>query len=250
MSDRPSPFLEITSPDGRRVVAPLTRVRTTIGRFPPPENDIALQPDPYRLVSRERQCMVEHHGSNWYVVCDGHNRNPTFLSRGAGLCVVQDQLPLADGNQIYIQGGLSETGAPLFWKCLFRDPDGTQPGRAAPYLEYQESSSMLFKVTGEVREHIRLSPREDKLMRYMFKRNQEHHPAPALICVEDLKQAVWGEQGHLYDGQPLHKLVASIRDKIEVDPDLPQFLRNEHGRGYLLSPHLLPPLPEDGREGD
>ena len=133
--DPKEPYLEIVPPaGGEPMVVPLTKPRIIIGRDPA-YNDVALHPDPHRLIKREGQCFLERQGTYWYVGNDG-SLNPTLLSRGGRLWHVQGKVLLTDGSRIYVQGGQTETGEPLFWKCRFHDPEGTQPGQMAPYLAY------------------------------------------------------------------------------------------------------------------
>lgn len=237
------PFLEITGPDGEHLVAPLTKTRITIGRDPS-RNDIALQPDPQRLVSREEHCFCEQRGSYWYIGSNGSSRNPTLLSRGGSLSLVQSTILLTDGSRIYIQGRLTEAGELLFWKCRFRDPEGTQPGQVASYLAYEWRSHKLFRVVGEVSEVIPLPPREDRLVRCLWARNEEHH-APSVVSAPELMQAVWGTEASTYASQDLHKLVSFIREKVEIDPEKPRFLQNDRGKGYVLDAFPLPEIKEE-----
>jgi DNA-binding winged helix-turn-helix (wHTH) protein len=242
--DPTEPYIEILPPeDGEPMVVPLTKTRITMGRDPSC-NDIALQPDPQRLVSREEHCFFEQRGSYWYIGSNGSSRNPTLLSRGGGLCFVQSTVPLTDGNRIYIQGKLTETGEPLFWKCRFRDPQGTQPGQVAPYLAYEWRSHKLFRVVGGVSEVVHLPPREDRLMQCLWARNEENH-SPSVVAVSELMQAVWGEEASSHSSSELHKLVSFIREKIELDPEKPRFLQNDRGKGYFLDAFPLPVIPEE-----
>lgn len=238
--DPTEPFLEITGPDGEHMVAPLTKTRITIGRDPS-RNDIALQPDPQRLVSREEHCFFEQRGSYWYIGSNGSSRNPTLLSRGGSLSLVQGTMLLTDGSRIYIQGKLTETSEPLFWKCRFRDPEGTQPGQVAPYLAYEWRSHKLFRVVGGVSEAVHLPPREDRLIQCLWSRNEERH-SPSVVSVSELMQAVWGEEALSHSSQELHKLVSFLREKIELDPEKPRFLQNDRGKGYVLDAFPLPEI--------
>ncbi|HEU5379295.1 MAG TPA: winged helix-turn-helix domain-containing protein [Ktedonobacteraceae bacterium] len=243
MRDPNEPWLDITGPDGEQMMIPLTKARLTIGRWPPPANDIAL-PDPLCLIKREGQCFLEQQGSYWYIGSDGTSRNPTRLSRGGSLCVVQGRVLLTDGSQIYIQGKRTESSDPLFWKCRFRDPEGTQPGQVAPYLAYEWRSHQLFRVVGGVSDVIHLSPHEDRLFQCLWTRNEEHH-APSLVSVADLMHAVWGEEALSHVPPELHRLVSSLREKIELEPDRPRFLCNVRGKGYVLDSFPLPEIPEE-----
>ncbi|HEU5375943.1 MAG TPA: FHA domain-containing protein [Ktedonobacteraceae bacterium] len=243
MSDAKESYLDITGPNGEQMEFPLGKDYITIGRLPPPVNDLALQPDPQRLVSREAHCVIEQQGSYWYVSANGSSRNPTFLSRGGSLCQVQSPTLLTDGSRIYIQGRFTETSEPLFWKCCFRDPQGTQPGQVAPYLAYEQRSHRLFRVVGGVNEVIQLSPHEDRLFQCLWTRNEEQH-APSLVSVPELRDAVWGTEASTHALPELHKLLSSLHKKIELDPEKPRFLRNSRGKGYLLNACPLPEIPD------
>ncbi len=242
------PLLQICGLGSLPMIVPLTKARTTIGRSSPPANDIALQPDPHRYVTREIHCFLDYQKSRgWYIVANG--MNPTFLLRqGASLRSIQGRALLADGDKICIQGGLSETGDPLFWELLFRDPEGTQPTPAdlsSAHLEYEEDQGRLFKVKGEARERINLRPQEDKLIRLMLTRNKSNNGIPVLIPISDLKVAVWDEDATTHGSDELHKLMFSLRQKLDATSKV-SFLVNEPKRGYLLDTHPL--LWENQRE--
>jgi hypothetical protein len=59
---------------------PLSDPRVTVGRLPD-ANDIALQPDPERFVTRAAHCTLERDGGQWFLV-DGGSVNGTFVRRG------------------------------------------------------------------------------------------------------------------------------------------------------------------------
>ena len=58
----------------------LSGARASVGRLPE-LNDIGLQPDPQRVVSRAGHCTFEREGRVWFVA-DGGSVNGTFLRRG------------------------------------------------------------------------------------------------------------------------------------------------------------------------
>lgn len=245
--DPTGPYLEIFPPaGGEPQVVSLTKVRITIGRDPL-YNDIALQPDTHRLVSREEHCFLEQQGTSWYVGSSGSKRNPTLLKREGTLYFVQNNVLLTDGSQIYIQGGRTETGEPLFWRCQFHDPEGTQPGQVIAYLAYEWRSHQLFRVMRGVSEAIHLSPREDRLFQCLWAHNEEFH-APSLVSITELMHAVWEKNASTHVSQELHQLISSLREKIELDPDKPRFLRNKPGQGYVLDAFPLPEIHEEVNE--
>jgi hypothetical protein len=166
-------------------------------------------------------------------------KTPPWLRRGTGTerREVQGQALLTDGDSFYIQGGLSASSDPLDWQFLFHDPEGTQATHSTPYpahLEYD--GGRLFKVEGETRHHIALRSQEDKLIRYMLRRNQQNHDVPVLIPVSSLMRSVWDEDQERAEHEPqeLHRLIFTLRHKLEANPQAPLFLVNERGLGYLL----------------
>ena len=71
----------VSDPTGAELgTIPLTGERVTVGRLPE-VNDIALQPDPERLVTREAHCTLEREGAHWFLV-DGGSLNGTYPSAG------------------------------------------------------------------------------------------------------------------------------------------------------------------------
>jgi DNA-binding winged helix-turn-helix (wHTH) protein len=242
--ERSLPYLEVLDPEGKsQQLVVLTNTRTTIGRFEPPVNDIALLPDPQRYVTREVHCYIERsgtQGTKWYVVSNG--KNPTFIDQGSGIGPVRGKALLEDGDTIAIQAGLTDAGERFYWKLKFHDPEETVLGYETSRLEYDDNNGRLFKMLGKDRKRIKLSPREDKLISYMFARNQENHQIPTLITLSDLMQAVWEEEAPSHTPTELHKLIKMLRQNLEDNPEHPLFLLNERGRGYILDPS---PIPEE-----
>jgi two-component system KDP operon response regulator KdpE len=90
-------------------------------------------------------------------------------------------------------------------------------------------------------QEIRLSRREYDLLRFMA----EH--AGKVITHSQLLTAVWGE-AHRNDVEYLRVYVRQLRQKLEDDPQQPQFLQTEPGVGYRLRLLESAPgrLPSDG----
>ncbi len=142
--DPARPIIEIIRPDGQPWKNHhLTKDCTTIGRYSE-LNDIALQPDPQRYVTRKKHCSIERQGSNWYVV--QHGKNALMVERDEeDLHLVQDKALLSDGSRIYIRGWSSETGTLQFWKLFFRDAEETQATDSVAYLDYEDISGQVVK---------------------------------------------------------------------------------------------------------
>src|SRR5215471_3337047 len=96
--------------------------RTTVGRLPD-VNDIALQPDPGKLVTRAGHCAFERDGSAWVVV-DGGSVNGTFLRRGGDLRRVAGRTALRDGDVVCVLAAVDASGGRSFFELAFHaDPD-------------------------------------------------------------------------------------------------------------------------------
>ncbi len=61
------PYLLIKGPDGQKDKVYLTEEQMTIGRFAE-FNDIALEPDPQQLISRQAHCALERAAGGWWIV--------------------------------------------------------------------------------------------------------------------------------------------------------------------------------------
>src|SRR5215210_3655291 len=91
----------VVGPDGARLgTVMLSGRHVTVGRLPG-ANEIVLQPDPDRLVTRIAHCTLERDGARWFVV-DGGSVNGTFLRRQGVLQRVTDRTALHDGDGICV----------------------------------------------------------------------------------------------------------------------------------------------------
>src|SRR5207244_9533795 len=107
---------------------------------------------------------------------------------------------------------------------LRRRPSGAQPGGEA----YRFGGVVVdFRQASVTRggEPVDLSAREFKLLRHFI----EHRGAT--LSRDELLSDVWG-----YDEMPLTRTVdvhvAGLRQKIETNPKLPEYLLTVHGLGY------------------
>ena len=229
-------FVDIKSPDGQEFSIELVKDRTTIGRSEG-SNDLALQPDPQRLVTRRTHCTIERDPEGWWVV-DNHSVNGTFVQKGQDMEVVNGRAPIMDGDTICILGRLTEAEDPIYWTLTFRDPLKTQHvgGMLRPmYLEYDWIQAKLFVVDGSHRQEVQgLRPQEHKLIRYMARRNQANNNVPVMCTYEELITAMWDEESYGHTRNDIIHLVWELRQKIEPDPKDPQFLQTERGLGYRL----------------
>src|SRR5262249_42349707 len=104
----------------------LTGARLTVGRLPD-ENDVALAPDPQRLVSRVAHCVFEREGSGW-LVADGGGVNGTFLRRGGRLDRVSGRVPLRDGDVVCVLAATDEDEGRRYFELAFHS--GAQDSEA------------------------------------------------------------------------------------------------------------------------
>src|SRR5262245_2428438 len=95
-SPTPFPQLKVRGPGGQTFVVELCTERLSIGRVPG-WNDVALEPDPECLISRQAHCRVERSDGSWWVV-DNQSVNGTFLRRGGRMDPVRARTPLAEGD--------------------------------------------------------------------------------------------------------------------------------------------------------
>lgn len=229
------PFLAVRGPDGQQFTVELAQDRVTIG-YGATINDVALDPDPQRLISRKVHCALERDALGWWVLDNG-SRNGTFLRRGAEMEQVRGRALLSEEDAICILGLLTEAGEPRYWELTFRDPLGTKPAGQAPrvaFLEYDWIQARLFLVESASRQEIReLRPQEHKLIRYMDGRNRANAYAPVMCTYEEIYEVLWGTEP-LHTKGDINKLFHELRQKLEPDPSIPQFLETIKGLGYRL----------------
>ena len=231
------PYVVVASPDGEERTVELGDNRLTIGRLPE-LNNVALDPDPQLLVTRQVHCLVEWENGDWWVGDNG-SVNGTFLRRRQReeLERVQGRTPITDGDTICILGLLAETGEPRYWSLAFHDPLMTRPVAAllpVLCLDYDWAQAKLYRTEGTTRQEISgLRPQEHKLIRYMVQRNEANGGAPVLCSYEELIAGLWGEEA-LHTRDEIASLVWRLRQKIEPDKANPRLLETEAGLGYRL----------------
>lgn len=240
-----NPTLKIRSPDGAQSEHPIVKDRLTIGRLPD-LNDVALEPDPDRLVTRKVHCSIKRDAGRWWIV-DSEGVNPTLVCRGDSMEEVSRRAALADGDVILIRGGRDDLEQPQYWELTFLDPFGTQQAggvRRPMCLEYDPVQASLFRVEGSHREEIRnLEPQEHKLIRYMDKRNRDEGNVPVMCPNEDLIELLWPDpEKTVGTQQSLNTVVHRLRKKIETEGEEPRFLVTVPRMGYKLVTNS-PPQP-------
>jgi hypothetical protein len=228
------PSIVVCSPDRKRRRVRLKTERVTIGRLRD-MNDVALTPDPQKLVTRQIHCLIEREDGAWWVVDNG-SVNGTFVMKGSDLKMVQGRAPLTDGDSIHILGALSKEGEPRYWELTFIDPLKTQIVEALPRrtcLKYDWTQAKLLLVERSRRTEIDLRPQEHKLVRYMVQRNDSNGGVPVMCTHGELIEAVWGQRTH-HGAEDLNHLIWQIRKKIPSRDQAIELFDVERAMGYRL----------------
>jgi len=242
--------VRITSPDGQRSTYDLDAHRTMIGRATPDSvPELALGPDPYRLVSRVH-CILECSEGTW-LVTDNASDNGTMLRRNGEMIRVLGTSVLQHGDTIFVLGDITTDGQPRYWKLKFDDPFRTEPAPQAqallpptvdptPHLVYDWIQMKVYRVEQTDRTEITgLSPQAHKLIRYMADLSRINNGSPVACSHTELIHMMWGRpaewpKDRIYDETNLRNIVNAARKRIERDPGNPRLLQTERNIGYRL----------------
>jgi hypothetical protein len=229
------PFLDVRGPDGIAFQVALAKDRVTIGRLPE-INDIALEPDPQRLITRSAHCVLERDRGTWFIVDNGSS-NRTFVRHSSTVKLVDARFLLADGDVIRLLARVDGKNESEYWELTFRDPQKTTHVTdpvATTVLQYDATQARLFRVTGPNRTEIgNLRPQEHRLVRYMAQRNRDSGNATVMCSYEELIQAVWGDE-HGHTETEINHLVWELRRKIEANGGDRGYFQAVRGLGYRL----------------
>lgn len=248
--------LEIRSPVGVESTVPLRAASQVIGRpVPGHRPEVPLEPDPARYVGRSH-ATVEFRGGRWVLV-DGGTVNGTVLHRAGVFHRLEDEIWLADADEILVLADVGPTGEPVYWRLIFRDPQATRRGRLAavtapatpddpPSLEYEWSAARVYRWADGVRTEITdLRPRAHELVRHMAARAAELR-SPVVVCTHDeLLQALFGDRStwsydRAHTEQDIREVVSDVRKAVEPDRAHPVILQTVRGMGYRLVARLEP----------
>jgi DNA-binding winged helix-turn-helix (wHTH) protein len=233
--------LVVHGPDGAHIAdLELSGSRVTVGRLP--ENDVVLQPDPDRLVTRSAHCTLERDGARWVVV-DGGSVNGTFVRRGGELRRVEGRAALRDGDVVCVVATIEEADQRRYFELAFTAPGDSQATRpvpesaafaadAAECLSYDAEAARLVLVRGGERHELQIRAQAHRLVRFMAERNAAAGGTPVLCTHEELMHAVWGDE-------PMHTRVELARLMWELRKKLEPFgaghlIENERRLGYRL----------------
>jgi hypothetical protein len=226
MESRSAISVVVSVLEGEPKEVELSGDRLTVGRLPE-VNDIALEPDPELLVTREAHCTFEREGAHWFVV-DGGSVNGTFLRRRGELEQITERTPLHDGDVVCV---LASVKTQRFFELAFHSAGDSQATRPAlrtqgDCLSYDPEEARLVLVRGAERHEIEIRAQAHKLVGYMAER------APALCTHDELMNAVWGDEP-MHSREELAKLIWELRKKLEP-LGAEDLVENERRRGYRL----------------
>ena len=229
----------VSGPNGSKSsTVALSGGRATVGRLPD-VNDIALQPDPEKLVTRAGHCSFEREGSAWFVV-DGGSVNGTYLRRRGEIERVTARMPLQDGDAICVLASVDPAGETRYFELVFHATVDTQATRAVvpppagdddACLDYDATAARLVLVRNRERHELRIRAQAHRLVAYMAGRNGDAGE-PVLCTHDELMHAVWGDEP-LHSREELAKLVWELRKKLEPF-GAGELIENERRLGYRL----------------
>jgi DNA-binding winged helix-turn-helix (wHTH) protein len=239
-------YLHVTREDQSELDVQLNKVCTSIGRSQ--ESDIRIYITEEHLCVSRVHCTIELEGAICWI--KNKSSNAPFLRQKQGQKFqVNQQMRLQDGDVFFIHAGFDQAKRARYWQFEYHDSHATTPTHMAPYLEFTTQPDEVFKVTGNTRILILLSPIESKIISYMRVRNEKNNGRPALVLSEELIRFIW--QGPNSEGRDLYKYISSLRKKLQIDaPDVKNsvFIQTIHTRGYKLVTHPVPALPGDSLE--
>jgi hypothetical protein len=226
MESRSGASVDVSAPEDEPATVELSGERMTVGRLPA-LNDIALEPDPELLVTREAHLTLEREGAHWFVV-DGGSVNGTFLRRRGELHQVTERTALHDGDVVCVLAAVEEQ---RFFELAFHlagDSQATRPAlrTMGDCLSYEPQEARLVLIKGSERHEIEIRAQAHKLVRYMADRS------PALCTHDELMEAVWGDEP-MHSREELAKLIWELRKKLEPF-GAEDLVENERRRGYRL----------------
>jgi hypothetical protein len=230
--------LVVVGPDGEELAnVELSGSRLTVGRLPD-LNDIALQPDPERLVTRSAHCTFERTGAGWSVV-DGGSVNGTFVRRGGELRRVDERTALRDGDVVCVVAAIDER---RYFELAFTAAGDSQATRPVPEaavlaadagdcLSYDTDTARLVLVRDGERHELQIRAQAHRLVRFMAERNAAGG-SPALCTHDELMHAVWADEP-MHTRVELAKLMWELRKKLEPF-GAGHLIENERRLGYRL----------------
>jgi FHA domain/Transcriptional regulatory protein, C terminal len=232
--------LVVVGPDGAHLAdLELSGERVSVGRLP--ENDIVLQPDPERLVTRAAHCVLEPEGAQWVVV-DGGSVNGTFVRRGGELRRVDGRMTLRDGDVVCVVATSGADDERHYFELAFSAAGDSQATRPVPEavafaanltacLTYDADAARLVLVRGDQRHELQIRAQAHRLVRFMAERNERL--GGSVLCTHDeLMHAVWADEP-MHTRVELARLMWELRKKLEPF-GAAHLIENERRLGYRL----------------
>ncbi len=229
-----SPTLVVRDPDGRAYASrELTGERLTVGRLAD-LNDLALEPDPQQLVTRQKHFVLERDGAKWFVTDHG-SVNGTFVRRGGEMERISDRKELRDGDVVCVAGRLLTPETPKYWEFRLDDPARTRAASIIPrpaYLQYDTDTGRVYVIRGNERDEITVRPQAHRVVRYMAERNGKAGESAVLCTHDELMKAVWADEP-LHTREDLNRIFWEIRKKLEPY-GADEIVESSRGLGYRL----------------
>lgn len=223
------------SPDGEAILTMFLEAQPLrIGRDP--HNDIVLDPDPHRLVSREH-CVIERVGQRW-CVRDLDSRNHVFIER-AGQQARIDQAELLHGDAVCVKADPATARSPRYWRLAFSDPGQTQFAQAVSWLQYYPESGTVWLLGGlQLPRRVDAAPKARRMLLFMLNRYRElDAPSDGVVAsLAELKAVLWPE-----DADPQRRADSAVANVAwELRPALgdedQRLLQTVRDEGYRLVP--------------
>jgi DNA-binding winged helix-turn-helix (wHTH) protein len=231
-----NPYLIIDSPLKKKSKFILIKEKSILGRLKT-INDISLEPDPQKLITRYMHCSIEFENNSYWVI-DNASKNGTFIRKDNIVKKINGKEKLYNNNLIQILGSIDKNSNPHYWEIRFIDPLATVEALKIfdyHYIEYDWIQAKLFICTNEDKQEIKgLTPQEHKLIRFMQQKNKNNGNTSVMCSYEEIIEAVWEQYKITRTKNDVNHLIAVLRKKIEKNPDNPKYLLNIRGMGYRL----------------
>jgi hypothetical protein len=230
------PYLVINNNGIKKQKLPIEKDKLIIGRLKT-ANDISLEPDTQKLITRYMHCSIELENNTYWLI-DNASKNGTFIKKNNVIKRITGKEKLSSNDFIMILSNIDSEGNPNYWELEFIDPTATEDASCVVNknnLDYDWVQAKLFINSGNHKVEIKgLTPQEHKLIRFMHQKNKNNGNISVMCSFEEIIEAVWDEIKITRTKNDVNHLIAALRKKIENDPDDPKFLINIRGMGYRL----------------
>ncbi len=231
-----TPYLVIQSPEKNKTNFIIYKERTTIGRLKD-INDISLEPDLQKLITRHMHCSIEYENNICWII-DNASKNGTFLKRDNSVNRINGKEKLTNNDIILVLGSINKNGDVVYWEIKYVDPQATEEvGKVFTNqsIEYDWVQAKLYIFKEKSKIEIKgLTPQEHKLIRFMQQKNINNGNTAVMCSYDEIFEAIWDELKDTKSKNDVNHLIACLRKKIEVNPDNPKYLLNIRGMGYRL----------------